>query len=165
MIKFTTLYNMLCLMTKNFHTYVIKSFGKGGKLLPSRMQTSILHSKNYLEARPILFHLINLWNNLILSTPNTFGMPLRSFCVTSNLDILVINTSTMLKNIYVVPKFSNTNSKVLDQCRTCIKAKISKIHLSMGLLMLPHNHIKVSRLISTSLVWHLMISTGRLNMN
>ena len=48
--------------------------------------------------------------------------------------------------IDVVPKFGDTNSKVLYQLPTCIQAKMYKTPLYMGPLMLPHNHSNFSLL-------------------
>ena len=165
MIKFTIICNILCYMTQNFHNNVINSFVKSLRnLLPIRIQTSILHSKTYTEAGSIWLHLRNLWNNIILSMPYTFDMTLRSCYGTRYLTILVINNYTMLTNILM-------ESKVLVTLllEYLINAPLSsnlicpKLHLAMGTLVLPQNHIRAPRLLLPSMGWPPITVTKRLS--
>ena len=163
---FTMICIMLCCMTHNFHTYGITSFCKSGrKLLPRRTQTSILHSKNYLEAGSRWFLLRNLRNNIILSMTYTFRFPLRSFYYTSNLYIFVINTSTTITNILMDTQIlAKLLLKYLINDPIESKIGCTKLHLAMGPLMFLHNHIKVSWFILNYLAWLLMTVNERLYM-
>ena len=151
---FTIICNMLFFMTQIFHSSVINIFGESGSnLLQRRMHTSILHSKNYLEAGSRWFHLRNLWKHIILSMPYTFGLTPKIFYGTRNLSILVINTSTTLTNILMDSQSSAT--LILEYFINdplAYKIRCPKLHLAMGPKHFPHNHIKVSQFIF--LVWY-----------
>ena len=141
---FTIRCNILCWMNRILHTYVIKNFGRSGRnLLPIRMQTSVLHSKSYLEAGSIWLLLRNLWNNIVASIPYTFGITLRSFYGTINFSIPGINTYTTLANIFMESQSSATLIiKYLINEPLESKLIFTKLHIYMGPLLLPHNHIK-----------------------
>ena len=89
---------------------------------------------------------------LILSMPYTFRLTLRSFYGNIKLAILVINTSKTFTNILMEPKISTTLLlKYLINAPLASKIRFQKIHLHIGPSVLPHNHIKVSQLILTSM--------------
>ena len=80
--------------------------------------------------------------------PYTFSLTLRSFYVTIYLDILVINTSTTLTNIFMESQSSATLLlEYFINAPLSSKLRCPKLHLSMQPLVLPLNHIKVYRLI------------------
>ena len=163
----TTIYNMICFMTKYLHTFVINMFGKSGmNLNPRRIQTSILHSKNRLEDGSRWCHLRNLWNNIILYITYTFVMTLRSFYGTRYLSILVVSIYATLTNIFIDPQISATLLlNYLINAPLAPKLRCPITPLAMIPIVLQHNHIKVSQFTLPYLEWSLMTVNGILSMN
>ena len=119
----------------------------------------------YLESGSRQSHLRNLWKNLILSMTYTSGLPLRSFYSTSDLAVLVINTSTTFTNLLMGSQSSATLLlNYLINVPFAYNLICPKLQLAMVSLVFPHNHIKVSLFIFPSLGWPLMTVTKILSM-